>query len=346
MDPLTIHVKLSESQEDLIPTEEQGNEVSSNPPVAGKDGDPTTCGILSDQRTASHAMRAGSVPPLVTYIRIFSEPIPDDGALHLANQPNLITMATVDQPEPLDVILSIAASPTCSAIVPLPSDSMEEEDCEIDTTDCVCQGVEKVPLEEPTVVEEAQEEPVMEERADADNESAPIEQPKKKRIKRKDNRAPQPESAPKKKKVASSPVASKPKKTKAPLMGQERRAVIPQLGLPIDFHIPAFVERSIIALGFKDASIGLEVIHPQLVMDFYEGEWTSDDGPVVTLHGFAPIDPKSINEVFTLPDEAFLGDRIISSPSKEDLPDALKELCIENTQWTFSASGARTTLSP
>lgn len=113
-------------------------------------------------------------------------------------------------------------------------------------------------------------------------------------------------------------------------MGQERRAVIAELGLPIDFPITAFVERSFIALGFHDTSISLEFIHLQLVLDFYKGEWTLDDDPVVISHGFVPIDPKFINEVFNLPDKALSGDKIISSPSANNLVDALKKLCIEN----------------
>lgn len=55
-------------------------------------------------------------------------------------------------------------------------------------------------------------------------------------------------------------------------MGLERRAIIAELEPPIKFHIPAFVERSIAAMGFQDTSIGPEVIHPQMVLDFYEKE--------------------------------------------------------------------------
>lgn len=123
-----------------------------------------------------------------------------------------------------------------------------------------------MPLEEPNGIEEAQEKPVMEERAGTDYESAPAEQPKKKKIKRKANRAPQSEVTSKKKKVAVGPTTSK--KAKVPLMGRERIAVTAELGLPIDFPIHAFMERSIVALCFQNACIGPEVIHPQSVLTF------------------------------------------------------------------------------
>lgn len=105
-----------------------------------------------------------------------------------------------------------------------------------------------MPLEELTGLEKTQEEPVVEEPAGADYESAPAEQPKKKRIKSKANRDFHPRAAPKKKKVAVGPEAAK--KAKAPLMGRYRKAVTAELRLPIDFLIPALMEHSIIALGF------------------------------------------------------------------------------------------------
>lgn len=107
------------------------------------------------------------MPLVITSIRLSSEPLPNNGTPHLENQLNPITLAAEDQPKPLEVILSLAASRTRFAIVPLPSVSVEG-DCEIDGADSVSQGVEEVPLEEPTGIEEVQEEPVMEERAGSD----------------------------------------------------------------------------------------------------------------------------------------------------------------------------------
>lgn len=76
--------------------------------------------------------------------------------------------------------------------------------------------------------------------------------------------------------------------------------------------------------------------------DFYKGKWTFEEGPVVMLHGFAPINTKSINEISNLPNGALPGDWVIVAPTKEELKDALKVLCEDGAEWNVSTSGART----
>lgn len=100
-------------------------------------------------------------------------------------------------------------------------------------------------------------------------------------------------------------------------MGRERRAVTVELGLPIEFPISMFVEHSILALGFQDACIGSyspTIGHGLLRKGMDFRRWSD-----CHEHGFGPIDPKSINEVFNLPGEVLSGDRIISSSSADNL---------------------------
>lgn len=78
-------------------------------------------------------------------------------------------------------------------------------------------------------------------------------------------------------------------------VGKERKAVVAELRMSLDFPIPAFIERIINALGFREVYVRREVIHPQMVLDFYKEEWTSKEGSVVMSHGFAPIGSKSFN---------------------------------------------------
>lgn len=83
------------------------------------------------------------MPPLIKIIWLSAEALPYDGAPHLANQPNPITLAAADQSERLDVIMLLSASPTRSLIVLLPSGSEEEVD--IDGTEGMIPGVEEEP---------------------------------------------------------------------------------------------------------------------------------------------------------------------------------------------------------
>lgn len=59
-------------------------------------------------------------------------------------------------------------------------------------------------------------------------------------------------------------------------------------------------------------------------------------------HDFAAIDAKSINEVFKLSNEALPRDKIITASSKDNLKDALSELCIDEAEWNVRTSRART----
>lgn len=63
-----------------------------------------------------------------------------------------------------------------------------------------------------------------------------------------------------------------------------------------------------------------------MVLDFYEGEWTFQEGPVVISHGFASINAKSINEIFNFPNKALLGDKIIAAQTKKELKEQLNIL--------------------
>lgn len=74
--------------------------------------------------------------------------MPSDGTPHLANQPNPITIDAADQPESLGLILQIAASPTRSAIVPMPSRSMDSTE-EVDGADNVRQDIKELMIEQP-----------------------------------------------------------------------------------------------------------------------------------------------------------------------------------------------------
>lgn len=67
----------------------------------------------------------------------------------MANQPNLIMVTTTNQPKPLAVDLPIAASPTQSARVPLPSNSMDEQE-EVDRRQCM-PGFKRSAIEHPSV---------------------------------------------------------------------------------------------------------------------------------------------------------------------------------------------------
>lgn len=164
----------------------------------------------------------------------------------------------------------------------------------------------------------------------------------KKMVKRKEKRALKKEATHKKKKVVASPAASRKGKEKAPHMGRERRVVIFEQGLPIDFPIPAFVKYSISALGFQDGCIGLEVIHPQMVLDFYEGEKTTDKGLVLMPHEFCRLTQSQSMKSSTSPMRHYKETRLSRHLQKTTAKIALSELCIEGAKWNVSASGART----
>lgn len=120
MDLFAIHVELSKSWEELAPFEEQESEVFSLSLAAEKVTEQPTCGDLSSQCVTSCTTRVDLVLPLIATIHLSSDPLSDDGVPQLENKSNPITLAAADQLEPLEVILSLTASPTCSATVPIP----------------------------------------------------------------------------------------------------------------------------------------------------------------------------------------------------------------------------------
>lgn len=211
MDPFAIHVELSESWEELVPKAEEENEVTSQVPATKKDGHSLAHNANSDKRVANPASRSRSTTPLITTIRLSSAALPDDGAPHLPNQPNPITLATVDQPKPLAVILQPAASPTRSASVSIlrleeeeEVDGAESRPIEQEPAEVELEDVDEARVEAKAVAAPAVE--VMQEEVEGD--ASPVEQPKK-RVKRKANQSPQSAAAPKKSKSGSSLAAGK-----------------------------------------------------------------------------------------------------------------------------------------
>lgn len=157
--------------------------------------------VPSNKRVGVSVAASQRAAPQITTMRLSAAAVPNDGAPHLANQPNPITLATAEQLEALNVILSLTASPTRSATVLILS---SEEEMEDDGTESRRPRVE----EEPTVVEsevaeqekaavEPQVEKVQQAFVEVEIDSAPTVKPKN-LIKSKANRAPKLESVPKK----------------------------------------------------------------------------------------------------------------------------------------------------